>query len=123
MSIAVDVPAGTGARGPIADFDDAFEFGPDGDPSTAATARRACPECAVVLLVDVAADGATVPDHAVCPSARDPFGIRSCPGSGTVFGDSLERAGSATPEPPPRPAVTVLPAGLDWRAQPFSHTV
>ncbi|MET7297732.1 hypothetical protein [Embleya sp. NPDC005575] len=120
MSIAVDAPAGTRPRVLVEDLDDAFELDPDVDPP--AGVRRACPQCGVVLVAVGADDASVVPDHAVCPSARDPFGIRACPGSGTVFGDPVDRVAGRTPPAPKRPAVTVLPAGLDWRAQPFSHT-
>ncbi|MFE2871282.1 hypothetical protein [Embleya sp. NPDC059259] len=123
MSIAVDAPAGGRPRVLVEDFDDAFEFGLEVDPTAGAGVRRACPQCGVVLVVVGADDASVVPDHAVCPSARDPFGIRACPGSGAVFADPADRA--AVPPPPavsPPPVVAVLPAGLDWRAQPFSHT-
>ncbi|MFI6586388.1 hypothetical protein [Embleya sp. NPDC050493] len=124
MSIAVDAPAGTRPRVLVEDFDDAFELDLDAEPAGGAGVRRACPQCGVVLVAADADDGSVVPDHAVCPSAQDPFGIRACPGSGTAFGDPVHRAADPTsPAPAPaRPPVTVLPAGLDWRAQPFSHT-
>ncbi|WP_406279391.1 hypothetical protein [Embleya sp. NBC_00896] len=122
MSIAVDASAGTHARDLVEDFDDAFHLDPDVPVSALPTERRACPECGVVLIVEADADRTTVPDHAVCPSARDPFGIRACPGSGAVFADAADAA-TGTPPPPPRPPVTALPVGLDWRAQPFSHTL
>ncbi|MYS83126.1 hypothetical protein [Embleya scabrispora] len=120
MSIAVDAPAGTRPRVLVEDLDDAFEPDPDADRSTGE--RRACPRCGVVLVAAGADDASVVPDHAVCPSARDPFGIRACPGSGTAFGDPVDRAADPTSPAPARSVVTVLPAGLDWRAQPFSHT-
>ncbi|MYW06003.1 hypothetical protein [Streptomyces sp. SID3343] len=118
MSIAVDVSAEAGSRHLVEDFDDAFRPGPDTDVSAGAGPRRACPDCGVVLVVD--ADTAAVPDHAVCPSPQDPFGIRPCPGSGTTVTLAADPIVGA-PAPTPRPMVTVLPVGLDWRAQPFSH--
>jgi hypothetical protein len=118
MSIAVDVSAEADSRDLVEDFDDAFRPGPDTGVSADSGPRRACPLCGVVLVVE--ADTAAVPDHAVCPSPQDPFGIRSCPGSGTT--STLAASPTAdTRLPTPKPPVTVLPIGLDWRAQPFSH--
>lgn len=121
MSIAVDVRTpphpherDTDVPDRAADFDDAFDF--DTDVSVPGS-RRACPRCGVVLAV--AADGVAIPEHAVCPSPRDPFGIRACPGSGAPLAAVVPLVEPAD-APPPVP-VTVLPAGLDWRAQPFSH--
>ena len=119
MSIAVDVPTPTHERDTdvpdfAADFDDAFDFDTD---ASAPGSRRACPRCGVVLAV--AADGVAIPEHAVCPSPRDPFGIRACPGSGAPLAAVVPLADRV--DAPPPATVMVLPAGLDWRAQPFSH--
>ncbi|WTW93101.1 hypothetical protein OG216_06790 [Streptomycetaceae bacterium NBC_01309] len=61
-----------------------------------------------------------VPVHAVGPAATEPFEARLCPGSDRFADPEAD----AVPEPEPvlstAPA-RVLPAGLDWRAQPFSH--
>jgi hypothetical protein len=119
MSIAVDVSAEADSRDLVEDFDDAFQPGPDTDVFAESRPRRACPQCGVVLVVD--ANGAAVPEHAVCPSPQDPFGIRLCPGSGTTPTPAADHPTARTPAPTSRPPVTVLPVGLDWRAQPFSH--
>ncbi|MGC0415834.1 hypothetical protein [Embleya sp. AB8] len=125
MSVAVDVSVGMRDRDVSEDLDDGLELDSDSWDFVGPAGRRACPECGVVLGVDPDADGSAVPEHAVCTSAWDPFGVRRCPGSGAGFADPGELPAVAPlllPLPLASP-VTVLPAGLDWRAQPFSHTL
>jgi hypothetical protein len=87
------------------------------DDSAYDDARRVrCPECAHPTAV--LAGSEVLPTHARCDRPWDPFGLTVCPGSGRP-------AAEAPPELPVAVeaewAVTDLPAGLDWRTQPFSH--
>ncbi|MFI1580253.1 hypothetical protein [Embleya sp. NPDC020630] len=122
MSIAVDPCSATVQRDLVEDFDDTTRPGRSSDTPAAPSVRRACPECGVVLVLDPVADGATVPDHVVCPSVLDPFGIRPCPGSGATVTTPADRPVAGPPPALPKSPIRTLPPGLDWRAQPFSHT-
>jgi hypothetical protein len=87
------------------------------DDSAYDDARRVrCPECARPTAV--LAGSEVLPVHARCDRPWDPFGLTVCSGSGRP-------AAEAPPELPVAVeaewAVTDLPAGLDWRTQPFSH--
>ncbi|WP_255954267.1 hypothetical protein [Streptomyces odontomachi] len=114
------------ARTAHQDTESAFEavHGPDpeGDPAdsddTFDTYRVVCPDCAqsIALL----ADEDVLPEHALCPSAWDPFGLQVCAGTGRPSVDAL--AADADGEEEPEAALLLtLPQGLDWRTQPFSH--
>lgn len=62
-----------------------------------------------------------IPVHAVGPAATEPFAARLCPGSERPADPEAD----AVPEPEPvlsTPPAPTLPPGLDWRAQPFSHS-
>jgi hypothetical protein len=80
--------------------------------------RVHCPECRrpIALL----ADEYVLPEHAVCSSPWNPFGLSVCPGSGRP----VEDAGPVRDvhdDEDVAAALLTLPAGLDWRMQPFSH--
>lgn len=89
------------------DFDDTFD-----------TYRVVCPDCAqsIALL----ADEDLLPEHALCPSPWDPFGLQVCAGTGRPSTDALcaDTDGAQEQE---AALVLTLPQGLDWRTQPFSH--
>ncbi len=79
--------------------------------------RVQCPDCArpIALL----AEEDTLPEHALCPTPWNPFGLTVCPGAGRSVEDaapidSAEDGGDVA-------ALLTLPEGLDWRMQPFSH--
>ncbi|MFX4292145.1 hypothetical protein [Streptomyces bohaiensis] len=80
--------------------------------------RRACPSCAQPVAVS---PGETeLPAHAVCSTPWNPFGSTVCDGSGRPVPAAvpvMEPAGVVDTE------ALSLPAGLDWRSQPFSHAV
>jgi hypothetical protein len=82
--------------------------------------RVACPDCArpIALL----ADEDVLPEHALCPTPWNPFGLTVCPGSGRAARDAEPTAGEADEADESDFGVLLtLPAGLDWRTQPFSH--
>ncbi|MEV1007028.1 hypothetical protein [Streptomyces sp. NPDC049881] len=83
--------------------------------------RVLCPGCARPVALEE--PGGPVPQHAVCPSPFDPFGLTVCPGSGRAAADDgvlpLPAASFAV-EPV---ALAALPESLHWRLQPFSHAV
>ncbi len=92
---------------------------PDEEPETADDFRVVCPDCAQPIAL--AGPGGALPEHALCPTPWNPFGLTVCAGSGRVVAD--EKAAVA---PVPRAGrdtalLDSLPEGLDWRLQPFSH--
>ncbi|MFJ8230893.1 hypothetical protein ACIQ9E_13180 [Streptomyces sp. NPDC094448] len=81
--------------------------------------RVVCPDCAqpIALL----ADEDVLPEHALCPTPWNPFGLTVCTGTGRPA--SQARPADDTPEPQEQEMglLLTLPQGLDWRMQPFSH--
>ncbi|MBT2382211.1 hypothetical protein [Streptomyces sp. ISL-11] len=81
--------------------------------------RVTCPDCArpIALLPDED----VLPEHALCPSPWNPFGLTVCAGSGR----GVEEAAAADESLDARDCDTALlltlPESLDWRTQPFSH--
>lgn len=81
--------------------------------------RVVCPDC--VQPIALLADETALPEHATCPTAWDPFGLTVCQGSGRPVTDAHPSGTDGeAPEQDARLLLT-LPAGLDWRTQPFSH--
>ncbi|MFD4986885.1 hypothetical protein [Streptomyces sp. NPDC058374] len=81
--------------------------------------RVVCPDCAqpIALL----ADEETLPQHALCATPWDPFGLTVCSGTGRPAEEALP-AGEETARHTQDAAVLLtLPQTLDWRTQPFSH--
>lgn len=80
--------------------------------------RVACPECGqpIALLVDEE----ELPQHALCPTRFDPFGLTVCGGSGRSAHDAVP-AGEASWADEDAAVLLTLPEGLNWRTQPFSH--
>lgn len=80
--------------------------------------RVHCPDCArpIALL----ADEDTLPEHALCSSPWNPFGLTVCAGSGRSVSDAAPLAADEAAGADVAVLLT-LPAGLDWRKQPFSH--
>jgi hypothetical protein len=82
--------------------------------------RLLCPDCGRPIAVLL--DALNLPQHAVCATPWNPFGLTVCAGSGRPVAD-------ARPQDAPSPvveeygfrALAALPASLDWRTQPFSH--
>ena len=80
--------------------------------------RVACPECSrpIALLVDER----QLPQHALCPTRWNPFGLTVCAGSGRPAQEAPPVGGPEASEEDAAVLLT-LPEGLDWRTQPFSH--
>lgn len=81
--------------------------------------RVDCPDCGqpIALL----ADEERLPEHALCPTRWDPFGLTVCPGTGRNAADAAPADGSRGTHEEDVAALLTLPEGLDWRKQPFSH--
>jgi hypothetical protein len=86
------------------------------------TFRVICPDCAqsIALL----ADEEVLPEHALCASPWNPFGLTVCAGTGRVASEARSADESFEPQENQEQGTAVLltlPQGLDWRMQPFSH--
>ncbi|MFC5955307.1 hypothetical protein ACFP51_12665 [Streptomyces pratens] len=81
--------------------------------------RVVCPDCAqpIALL----ADEEVLPEHALCATPWNPFGLTVCAGTGRSADDARSADESATPQEQDTALLLTLPQGLDWRTQPFSH--
>lgn len=81
--------------------------------------RVICPDCAqpIALL----ADEEVLPEHALCASPWNPFGLTVCAGTGRVAADARPADESVDPQEQDTALLLTLPQGLDWRTQPFSH--
>ncbi|MEU9333383.1 hypothetical protein AB0D49_09490 [Streptomyces sp. NPDC048290] len=87
--------------------------------------RVICPDCAqpIALL----ADEEFLPEHALCVSPWNPFGLTVCAGTGRRAADARstdetdQTDGSTEPQEQGTALLLTLPQGLDWRTQPFSH--
>ncbi|MFI9646799.1 hypothetical protein ACIHAA_10950 [Streptomyces sp. NPDC052040] len=81
--------------------------------------RVICPDCAqpIALL----ADEEFLPEHALCASPWNPFGLTVCPGTGRAAAQARPADESTVPQEQDTALLLTLPQGLDWRTQPFSH--
>ncbi|AVH60044.1 MULTISPECIES: hypothetical protein [Streptomyces] len=81
--------------------------------------RVNCPDCAqpIALL----ADEEVLPEHALCASPWNPFGLTVCSGTGRAAADARPADESTEPQEQDTALLLTLPQGLDWRTQPFSH--
>ena len=81
--------------------------------------RVICPDCAqpIALL----ADEEVLPEHALCASPWNPFGLTVCAGTGRRAAEARSADESAEPQEQDTALLLTLPQGLDWRTQPFSH--
>ncbi|MFD3564395.1 hypothetical protein ACFWVU_32760 [Streptomyces sp. NPDC058686] len=81
--------------------------------------RVFCPDCAqpIALL----ADEDVLPEHALCASPWNPFGLTVCAGTGRAAADARPADDSAEAQEQDTALLLTLPQGLDWRMQPFSH--
>ncbi|MEV5957921.1 hypothetical protein AB0M11_29855 [Streptomyces sp. NPDC051987] len=81
--------------------------------------RVICPDCAqsIALL----ADEEFLPEHALCASPWNPFGLTVCAGTGRAAADARSADESVEPQEQDTALLLTLPQGLDWRTQPFSH--
>ncbi|GAA2282748.1 hypothetical protein GCM10010145_63910 [Streptomyces ruber] len=95
---------------------------PDDEPDAYDTFemyRVICPDCAqpIALL----ADEEYLPEHALCASPWNPFGLTVCAGTGRAAADARPADRSAEVQEQDTALLLTLPQGLDWRTQPFSH--
>ncbi|MET9125701.1 hypothetical protein [Streptomyces sp. NPDC004528] len=81
--------------------------------------RVICPDCAqpIALL----ADEEVLPEHALCASPWNPFGLTVCAGTGRSAADARSADASMELQEQDTALLLTLPQGLDWRTQPFSH--
>ncbi|MEU6680564.1 hypothetical protein [Streptomyces sp. NPDC046925] len=81
--------------------------------------RVTCPDCAqpIALL----ADEDVLPEHALCATRWDPFGLTVCAGTGRAAADAEPADDSMEAQEQDTGLLLTLPQGLDWRTQPFSH--
>ncbi|MFI9253121.1 hypothetical protein [Streptomyces sp. NPDC053069] len=81
--------------------------------------RVICPDCAqpIALL----ADEQVLPEHALCVSPWNPFGLTVCAGTGRKADEARPADESAGPQEQDTALLLTLPQGLNWRTQPFSH--
>ncbi|MEU6098192.1 hypothetical protein [Streptomyces sp. NPDC047079] len=81
--------------------------------------RVICPDCAqpIALL----ADEEVLPEHALCASPWNPFGLTVCAGTGRSAAEARPADESVAPQEQDTALLLTLPQGLDWRMQPFSH--
>ncbi|MFF7358242.1 MULTISPECIES: hypothetical protein [Streptomyces] len=97
---------------------DAFDDGPDAY-DTFEMYRVICPDCAqpIALL----ADEQVLPEHALCASPWNPFGLTVCAGTGRPAAEARPADESVEPQEQDTALLLTLPQGLNWRTQPFSH--
>ncbi|WP_225813252.1 hypothetical protein [Streptomyces spinosus] len=97
---------------------DAFDEEPDAC-DTFEMYRVICPDCAqpIALL----ADEEVLPEHALCASPWNPFGLTVCAGTGRAAADARPADESFEPQEQDTALLLTLPQGLNWRTQPFSH--
>ena len=81
--------------------------------------RVSCPDCGqpIALL----AEEERLPQHGLCASPWDPFGLTVCQGSGRAASEAASLGDKLGHEHDLTALLLTLPAGLDWRTQPFSH--
>ncbi|MEU9788081.1 hypothetical protein AB0H92_45225 [Streptomyces phaeochromogenes] len=81
--------------------------------------RVICPDCAqpIALL----ADEETLPEHALCASPWNPFGLTVCAGTGRTAAEARPADETMEVQEQDTALLLTLPQGLDWRTQPFSH--
>ena len=81
--------------------------------------RVICPDC--VQPIALLEDEEVLPEHALCASPWNPFGLTVCAGTGREAADARSADESAEPQEQDTALLLTLPQGLDWRTQPFSH--
>jgi hypothetical protein len=100
--------------------DDADGAADPSDDDLGEVVRLSCPGCGQPIAVF--ADEQRLPRHALCPTPWNPFGLTVCDGSGHAVSEARPLDAAAGVEQRQELAVLLtLPAGLDWRTQPFSH--
>lgn len=89
------------------------------DTETYEIFRVNCPDCGqpIALL----AEEEKLPEHALCATPWNPFGPTVCQGSGRPVEDAPAPGAEDETRERDVTELLTLPAGLDWRTQPFSH--
>ncbi|MFF7980397.1 hypothetical protein ACFZDK_14890 [Streptomyces sp. NPDC007901] len=98
---------------------DLYEVGEPDTYDTFEMFRVICPDCAqsIALL----ADEEFLPEHALCASPWNPFGLTVCAGTGRAADDVPSADDSVESQEQDTALLLTLPQGLNWRTQPFSH--
>ncbi|MGW3108617.1 hypothetical protein [Streptomyces sp. NPDC001100] len=81
--------------------------------------RVICPDC--VQPIALLADEEVLPEHALCASPWNPFGLTVCAGTGRRAADARSADETMELQEQDTALLLTLPQGLDWRTQPFSH--
>ena len=81
--------------------------------------RVHCPDCTRPIALFTDED--VIPEHALCPTPWDPFGLTVCGGSGRPAAEAEPVGGTEFTDERDMAVLLTLPEGLDWRTQPFSH--
>ncbi|MFD3441144.1 hypothetical protein ACFWU3_26965 [Streptomyces sp. NPDC058685] len=81
--------------------------------------RVICPDC--VQPIALLADEDVLPEHALCPTPWNPFGLTVCTGTGRPASQASAADESLEVQEQDTALLLTLPQGLDWRMQPFSH--
>ncbi|WP_329114230.1 hypothetical protein [Streptomyces sp. NBC_01465] len=105
---------------PVASFDSVDDADAELDAyDTFEMFRVICPDCAqpIALL----ADEDVLPQHALCASPWNPFGLTACAGTGRPAADAKPADETLEVQEQDTALLLTLPQGLDWRTQPFSH--
>lgn len=110
-AVAAPEPEGVERIDADAELDDAYD--------TFEMYRVTCPDCAqpIALL----ADEDVLPEHALCPTPWNPFGLTVCAGTGRDAEGLRPADESLEVQEQDTALLLTLPQGLDWRTQPFSH--
>ncbi|GAA0484036.1 hypothetical protein ACFQ2B_28370 [Streptomyces stramineus] len=81
--------------------------------------RVTCPDCARPIALLPEED--VLPEHALCPSPWNPFGLTVCPGAGRAVEEAAPVDAAQGAQEFDAALMVTLPETLDWRTQPFSH--
>ncbi|MFI6765442.1 hypothetical protein [Streptomyces sp. NPDC050355] len=81
--------------------------------------RVTCPDC--LQPIALLADEDALPEHALCPTPWNPFGLTVCQGSGRPASEAPETGDTLDTQEQDAAMLLTLPESLDWRRQPFSH--
>ncbi|MET9698693.1 hypothetical protein ABZY31_17440 [Streptomyces sp. NPDC006529] len=111
------------ADGGYGDFDpDGYGDDPDFEGGAEAfdVHHAVCPDCGQSIAL--VADEEFLPEHGLCLSPWNPFGLTVCAGTGRPAAEAQAAAVALAADRELDPIVLLtLPQGLDWRTQPFSH--
>ncbi|MER6915921.1 hypothetical protein ABT354_29965 [Streptomyces sp. NPDC000594] len=81
--------------------------------------RVVCPDCSQPIALLAEED--VLPEHALCPTPWNPFGLTVCGGTGRPAAQASPADDGFAPQEQEMGLLLTLPQGLDWRMQPFSH--